>query len=74
MSGKPPHWPDDVEQLSIDELDKLGRNRNNELFWDGKRLRTQYTFTWPQTFLAAPAAIASLATVATGLNNFSLFL
>ncbi len=74
MSGRPPHWPDDVEPLAIDELDKLGRNRRNELFWDGRRLRTQYSFTWPQTLLALLAAIASLATIGTGLNNFSLFL
>jgi hypothetical protein len=76
MSDKPPHWPADVEPLVIEEFEKLGRNARNELFWDGRRLisRSQYLFTWPQVGLAVLAAMASLATVATGLNNASIFL
>jgi hypothetical protein len=76
MADKPAHWPADVEPLVIEEFDKLGRNSKNELFWDGRRLitRSQFLLTWPQTMLAILAAIASLATIATGLNNASIFL
>jgi hypothetical protein len=76
MTERPSHWPPDVEPLVLEEIEKLGRNPKNELFWDGKRLitRSQYVFTWFQTFLAILAAIASLATIATGLNNASIFL
>jgi hypothetical protein len=80
MSDRPPprpsHWPPDVEPLVIEEFDKLGRNARNELFWDGRRLvtRSQFLLTWPQRGLAVLAALASLATVATGLNNAAVFL
>ncbi len=76
LSDKPRHWPPDVEPLVIEEFDKLGRNARNELFWDGQRLvtRSQDPLTWPQRGLALLAALASIATVATGLNNASAFL
>ena len=76
MTGKPAHWPADVEPLVIEEFDKLGRNARNELFWDGQRLvtRSQFLLTWPQRGLAVLAALASIATVATGLNNASIYL
>ena len=67
-------WPDGVKPLVIEQFDKLGVNSRNELFWDGKRLSTRLGLTWPQTLLAILAAIASLATVATGVNNASVFL
>ena len=76
MTVKPRHWPRDVEPLVIEEFEKLGRNSRNELFWDGQRLvtRSQFLLTWPQRGLAILAALASLATIATGLNNASIFL
>jgi hypothetical protein len=76
MSERPDHWPADVEPIVVEDIEKLGRNLKNELFWDGKRLitRSQYLFTWPQALLAFLAAIASLATIATGLNNASIFM
>ena len=67
-------WPKDVEPILLEELGKLGVNSRNELFWDGKRVSTRLELTWPQKLLAVLAAIASLATVATGLNNASVFL
>ena len=76
MTGRPNHWPSGVEPITMEELEKLGRNANGELFWEGKRLitRSQFHFTLPQVCLAILAAIASLATIATGLNNASVFL
>jgi hypothetical protein len=76
MADKPAHWPPDVEPLVLEEFEKLGRNPDNELFWDGKHLvtRNQYQFTRPQTVLAILAALASIATVATGVNNASIFM
>ena len=76
MIDRPRHWPPDVEPLVIEEFEKLGRNARNELFWDGRPLvtRSQYLFTWPQIGLAILAALASIATLATGLNNASIFL
>jgi hypothetical protein len=72
--ARPPHWPPNVEPLVIEDFGKLGRDPNNQLFWDGKRLKTQYEFTSAQIILAILAAIASLATIATGINNASVFL
>ena len=76
MTDKPGNWPPDVEPLVNEEFEKLGRNSRNELFWDGKRLitRSQFLLTWPKRIIAILAAIASLATIATGLNNASIFL
>lgn len=75
MSVKPP-WPDGVEPLSVEEFDKLGITAKRELFWDSRRLitRSKFTLTTPQTMLALLAAVASAATIATGLNNASIFL
>jgi len=76
MNEKPAHWPGDVEPLVLEEFEKLGRDPENRLFWDGKHLvtRNQYIFTWPQKILAFLAALASIATVATGVNNASVFM
>jgi hypothetical protein len=76
MTDRPKHWPPDVEPLTVEEFEKLGRNAQNELFWDGRPLvtRSQYLFTWPQIGLAVLAALASVATVATGVNNASIYL
>ncbi|MBV9786306.1 MAG: hypothetical protein JO264_21095 [Acidisphaera sp.] len=76
MTRKPAGWPDDVEPLSIEEFEKLGINARSELFWDGHRLitRSKFYLTLPQTLLAFLAAVASIATVATGLNNAAVFL
>ena len=76
MTERPPHWPADVEPLDVEEFGKLGRNAKNEFFWDGQRLvtRNQYRLTFPQTLLALLAAVASLATIATGVNNASVYL
>jgi hypothetical protein len=74
--ARPAHWPEDVDPLYIEDFQKLGRNEKNELFWDGKPLvtKSQYIFTGYQIFLSVLAIIASIATIATGLNDTSVFL
>jgi hypothetical protein len=73
---RPQHWPSDVEPLFIEDMQKLGRNKRNELFWDGKPIvtRNQYVFTNYQRALAILAIIASVATILTGLNNAAVFM
>ncbi len=72
----PEHWPEGVFPLYIEEFQKLGRDKKNALFWDGKPLVTknQYVFTSYQIFLSILAIIASIATISTGMNNLSVFL
>jgi hypothetical protein len=76
MTERPKHWPSGVTPVGIEDLDRLGINGRNELFWDGRRMitRSKVYLTFPQTILAVLATIASLATIATGLNNASVFL
>jgi hypothetical protein len=80
MSGRPTDPPNapptGIQPVSLDDLGRLGINKNNELFWDGKRLVTsrRISLTVPQTVLAVLAALASLATVVTGVNNAAVFL
>ncbi len=76
MAAEPDDPPGRVQPISVEQIGKLGINHRNELFWDGRRLvtRSQFALTVPQTLLAILAAIASLATIATGLNNASVFL
>jgi hypothetical protein len=73
---KPPHWPDDVEPMAVEEFEKLGINAKNELFWDGRpiELRRSIVLTTPQRFIAFLAILATLATIATGFNNATVFL
>lgn len=58
----------------LQDLDRLGTDKNNRLYWDGKLIRTPLVLTTPQNVLAVLAALASIATVITGLNNASVFL
>jgi hypothetical protein len=52
----PEHWPEGVFPLYIEEFQKLGRDKKNALFWDGKPLVTknQYVFTSYQIFFVDP--------------------
>ncbi len=74
MSDRPPGWPKDVEPMALQDLKRLGTDSKNQLYWDGKRIRTRLTLSLPQTIVAVLAAIASLATIFTGLNNASIYL
>src|ERR1700709_1559056 len=73
-------WPTDVTPLGVEDLERLGLNRNNQLFWDGKRIevRQSLTLTGLQKVLAAVVSIfailGALGGFVTGLNNASIFL
>lgn len=74
MSYDPSGWPKDVHPMVLQDLKRLGTDPKNQLYWDGKQVRTRLTLTFPQTVVAILAAIASLATMFTGINNASIFL
>jgi len=76
----PDGWPPDVMPIGIEDLDKLGLNRRNQLFWDGKRIevrnrldltRLQKTFA---VIVSAFAVLGALGGFVTGFNNASVFL
>ncbi len=48
--------------ISLDDLDRMGINSKNELFWDGKQVevRTRLNLTWPQTVGAVLVGAAAL--------------
>ena len=74
MANRPSGWPQNVEPMVLQDLNRLGTDPKNQLFWDGKLVRTRLTLNFPQTVVAILAALASLATIFTGLNNGSIYL
>lgn len=36
ISTKPSHWPVDVSIITLDELDRIGVDKEGRLYWDGK--------------------------------------
>ena len=75
-----PGWPIDIEPISVDDLDRLGINADNELFWDGRRIevRRRLDLTRFQktaaVLVAAAAILGGLGGFVTGFNNASVFL
>lgn len=80
MSDRPPHWPPDVKPIDVEDVGRLGLNRENELFWDGKavEIRRPLVLTRAQKVLAVVVSICAilggLGGFVTGLQNASLFL
>ena len=81
MSGaSPPNWPQGVDPIGLDDLNRLGIDAENQLYWDGHRIeiRRLFVLTRLQKWFAAGVTIvgllAGLATIATGINNASVFL
>ena len=60
--------------MALEDLERLGTDDTNRLYWDGKLIRTPLVLTTPQNVLAVLAALASIATVVTGFNNAAVFL
>ncbi len=48
--------------ISPDDLDRLGINSRNQLFWDGKQVevRSRLNLTWPQTLGAILVGTAAI--------------
>lgn len=80
IDPKPARWPPDVTPISVEELDRLGLNAKNQLFWDGRRIevRNRLALTRLQQLLAIVVSIAAvlgaIGGFVTGLNNASIFL
>lgn len=58
----PEGWPLQVKPVYMDDLDHLGMDKEGNLYWQGKRLKTATTLdltTW-QAVLAGAAAIAAV--------------
>jgi hypothetical protein len=75
-----PKWPPGVEPIGMEDLDRIGIDAEHQLYWDGRRIeiRRFLVLTGLQKWFAAMAAIvglmAGLSTIATGINNASIFL
>jgi hypothetical protein len=73
-------WPPGVTPISVEELDKLGLNEKNQLFWDGKRIevRNRLDLTRLQKMFAIIvsvfAVLGAIGGFVTGINNASVFL
>jgi hypothetical protein len=63
--------------ISLDDLDRMGINSRNELFWDGKQVevRSRLNLTWPQTLgailVGAAAICGGLASAANDGSEFA---
>jgi len=62
MTGVPPNWPKGVTPISVDDLNKLGLNGYDQLFWDGRRIeiRRKLDLSRTQKALAVMVAVAAL--------------
>jgi hypothetical protein len=75
-----PGWRRGIEPISLEDLNRLGIDSEHQLYWDGHpiEIRRSIVLTRIQRRIAAIAAVmgllAGLATIATGINNASIFL
>lgn len=80
MSDIPPGWPKDVRPIGVEDLERLGLDHDNQLFWDGRRveIRRSIRLTGFQKAVTAVLSICAilggLGGAVTGLNNASVFL
>jgi hypothetical protein len=54
------NWPKDVRRVSLEQLDHLGVDSQQRLYWDGKRIKTGLDLTWPQTIGGLIIAVATV--------------
>jgi len=59
--------------MDLQGLNRLGTDTNNRLYWDGKQVTTRLRLSFPQNVLVLLAALASIATIFTGINNASIY-
>jgi len=66
---KPPGWPNDVEEIRIGDLARLGIDKNRQLYWDGEKieLRRRLDLTKPQKIAAI---LVTAAAVLGGIGGF----
>jgi hypothetical protein len=62
-------WPAGVETISLDGLDRLGVDAQNQLYWDGKPLEVKQSLSftgWQKVW----AGVVSFTIVIGGLGSF----
>ena len=80
MNAHRPSWPNGVHPIALEDLDRLGINSDNQLFWDGNRveIRRALTLTTLQKLLAVIvsvfAILGGIGGFVTGYNNATVFL
>ncbi len=69
MTDGPPNWPRDVTPISVDDLNRLRLNGQDQLFWDGRRIeiRRKLDLTRAQKVVEVLVAVAA---VLGGLGGF----
>ena len=80
MSGQRGGWPTEVRPSGVEDLERLGLNSENQLFWDGKRIEVRQTLTltklqkWLTVIVSVCAILGGLGGFVTGFNNATVFL
>ena len=79
MSGQRDGWPTEVRPIGVEDLERLGLNSENQLFWDGKRIEVRQTLTltklqkWLTVIVSVCAILGGLGGFVTGFNNATVF-
>jgi hypothetical protein len=64
----------------MEDLNRLGIDQEHQLYWDGRRIEIRRFLVltrfqkWFAVTVAVVGFLAGLATIATGINNASVFL
>jgi hypothetical protein len=64
----------------MEDLNRLGIDGNHQLYWDGHRIEIRRAIVltrfqaWVTSVVTIVGLLAGLATIATGVNNASVFL
>ena len=72
--------PDGVHPIGIEDLERLGIDADNQLFWDDKRveIRRPLMLTWPQKLLAVIvtvfAVLGGFGALVSGVKDGAEFL
>lgn len=78
--GAPKGWPEGVDPVSLEDLGRLCINRDNQLFWDGRRIEVKRRLDLSPLEKAAAVIVTVMAILgglggfATGFNDASEFL
>ena len=76
----PPRWPSGVEPIGMEDLNRLGIDSSHQLYWDGHRIEIWRSIVltrfqaWVTFVVTIVGLLAGFATIATGINNASVFL
>jgi hypothetical protein len=65
-------WPDDVQSISADDLERLGIDSRDQLFWDGRRveIRRRLDLTGLQKLVAVLRGIGGVLSGFTDAAGF----